>query len=329
MNLHSELYDTELNPATERKLRDGLFNLETIRFGKIPEIMIKKLYDYRYPNGTTEYDLLFSNEDGTEEHIEVKFSCVREKEKTEIDEDNALSVCIDNSQASVNRKVKAAERTAKIFDCNIQQVKPDHFSKLYYGLFFEEQIAIFMMPSSDMLDFFTMKRFKKYASTLAKIRKNLDEVQPRLGSQNGRDITYIKNRIEGGKQDSIPDLLDKAKGELEEISENRDTHFANARNIIQDCELLVELNNVKTMLIDEHIQISDKYDAVLNLYENGVAAIERDMIPNLSTKQHRGNEGEGQFHITNSNIEWHLESGYFLGWLSYKDLYSLLNNENN
>ncbi len=329
MKLHNELYDTELNPATEEKLRDGLFNLETIRFGKIPEIMIKKLYDYRYPNGTTEYDLVVINEDGNEEHIEVKFSCVREKEETEIDEDNALSVCIDNSRAIVNRKVKASERSTKNFDCNIQQVKPVHFSKLYYGLFFEEQIAIFMMSSSNMLDFFTIKRFKKYASALMKIKKNLDEVQPRIGSQANRDITYIKNRIEGGKKDSIPDLLDKAKGELEEIAANNDAHFDKARNIIQDCSLLIELDDVKTILLDDNIKIDDKYESILNLYENGVAAIEKDTIPNLSTKQHRGNEGEGQFHITNSNIEWHLGSDYFLGWLSYKDLYSLLNNEDN
>lgn len=326
MNLRNELYDTELNPETEEKLRDGLFNLETIRFGKIPEIMIKKLYDYRYPNGTTEYDLVVTNEDGNEEHIEVKFSCVREKEETEIDEDNALSVCIDNSQAIVNRKVKASERTIKNFDCNIQQVKPDHFSMLYYGLFFEEQIAIFMMPSSDMLDFFTIKRFKKYAAVMTKIKKNLDDVQPRMESRADRDILYIKRRIEGGKKDSIPDLLDKAKEELEEIVANNDIHFDSARNIIQDFSLLCELDDVKTVLLDENIQINDKYDAVFNLYENGIAAIEKDTIPNLSTKQHRGNEGEGQFHITNLNVEWHLESEYFLGWLSYRDLYSLLNN---
>ena len=43
VELQKICYDVKLNPDTEEKLRDGLFNMETIRFGKIPEIMIKKM----------------------------------------------------------------------------------------------------------------------------------------------------------------------------------------------------------------------------------------------------------------------------------------------
>lgn len=39
----SEKNDIEKR-SIEEKLRNGIFNLETIRFGKIPEIMIKKKY---------------------------------------------------------------------------------------------------------------------------------------------------------------------------------------------------------------------------------------------------------------------------------------------
>ena len=42
VELQKICYDVKLNPDTEEKLRDGLFNMETIRFGKIPEIMIKR-----------------------------------------------------------------------------------------------------------------------------------------------------------------------------------------------------------------------------------------------------------------------------------------------
>ena len=38
VELQKICYDVKLNPDTEEKLRDGLFNMETIRFGKIPEI---------------------------------------------------------------------------------------------------------------------------------------------------------------------------------------------------------------------------------------------------------------------------------------------------
>ena len=46
VELQKICYDVKLNPDTEEKLRDGLFNMETIRFGKIPEIMIKKMFSY-------------------------------------------------------------------------------------------------------------------------------------------------------------------------------------------------------------------------------------------------------------------------------------------
>lgn len=83
----NEVSNVELD-EDEKKLRDGIFNLETIRFGKIPEIMIKKKYGYSFSNGTTEYDLI--SDSG--EKIEVKFSCVREKE-ADITEENEVLDC--------------------------------------------------------------------------------------------------------------------------------------------------------------------------------------------------------------------------------------------
>ncbi len=45
-----------------------------------------------------------------------------------------------------------------------------------------------------------------------------------------------------------------------------------------------------------------------------------------SDKQHRGNEGEGQFHINQDNIEYH-RSNFMERTLSYKELYLLLNED--
>lgn len=52
-----------------------------------------------------------------------------------------------------------------------------------------------------------------------------------------------------------------------------------------------------------------------------------DRVPDTSPFQHRGNDkAEGQMHFTDKNFTWHIEeSGHFCGWLSYKDLYELLN----
>lgn len=56
---------------------------------------------------------------------------------------------------------------------------------------------------------------------------------------------------------------------------------------------------------------------------------ETGKFPNISPFQHRGNDkAEGQMHINNENVKWHIEeSGFFCGWLSYKDLYELLTPE--
>lgn len=54
------------------------------------------------------------------------------------------------------------------------------------------------------------------------------------------------------------------------------------------------------------------------------------LIPKLSDKQHKGNDGEGQMHITDSNFIWHKEtSGFFESEMTYEDLYNLLKDGGN
>lgn len=47
------------------------------------------------------------------------------------------------------------------------------------------------------------------------------------------------------------------------------------------------------------------------------------LLKNYSTKQYRGNEGEGQFHLNSSNIEEHRKK-YLIKTLTYEQLYRLL-----
>ena len=42
-----------------------------------------------------------------------------------------------------------------------------------------------------------------------------------------------------------------------------------------------------------------------------------------SDKQHKGNEGEGQFHLNRSSIDYHMQNN-FVQWLTYEELYNLL-----
>lgn len=41
-----------------------------------------------------------------------------------------------------------------------------------------------------------------------------------------------------------------------------------------------------------------------------------------SDKQHKGNEGEGQFHLNHSSIRYHMKN-HFVQWLTYEELYEL------
>ena len=44
-----------------------------------------------------------------------------------------------------------------------------------------------------------------------------------------------------------------------------------------------------------------------------------------SDKQHKGNEGEGQFHLNRKSIDYHMKN-HFVQWLTYEELYNLLSN---
>jgi len=45
-----------------------------------------------------------------------------------------------------------------------------------------------------------------------------------------------------------------------------------------------------------------------------------------SDRQHKGNEGEGQFHLNRSSIEYHMQN-HFVQWLTYEELYDLLSSQ--
>ena len=51
--------------------------------------------------------------------------------------------------------------------------------------------------------------------------------------------------------------------------------------------------------------------------------IREDSNIHYSDKQHRKNEGEGQFHITNKNIQYHVDN-YLVKILTYEEVYEKL-----
>ena len=54
-----------------------------------------------------------------------------------------------------------------------------------------------------------------------------------------------------------------------------------------------------------------------------VSSTSIEVLPNYSDKQHRGNTGEGQFHLNNRTI--HLHRNYLLQTITYHDLFEMFN----
>lgn len=62
------------------------------------------------------------------------------------------------------------------------------------------------------------------------------------------------------------------------------------------------------------------YSDVVEIYK--ITNEQVKQLSNYSDKQHRGNVGEGQFHIGNTNIEFHREN-YLDKVITYEELYTL------
>lgn len=126
------------------KLREGIFSLNTRRFGTVSEIIIQLLE--KYGESQNNFHDLF--DDANKYRIEVKFSRVLKSNKTKIKKGNILK-CIQE-EISDYRLVPFSDWNKHRFDCNIQQVKKDQFEILYYGLFFADVLLIFRINSYDI-----------------------------------------------------------------------------------------------------------------------------------------------------------------------------------
>ena len=126
-------------------LREGIFCLNTTRFGAVAELMVKKLV--KLGKGRSQFHDLYDDVLG--ERAEVKFSRVRKAANTLITESTVLR-CIEEA-TSEERMVSLKNWHAAKFDSNIQQVKRREFDVLYYGLFFSDWVVIFHIRS-DQID---------------------------------------------------------------------------------------------------------------------------------------------------------------------------------
>lgn len=126
------------------KFRDGIFAMNTRRFGKVAELMIQKIYGLNDSDNLA-YDLKAIKG----EKIEVKFSTVLKKCNSNINSKNLIDSVI---ASNIDNRMLTFEKAKKSsFDCNIQQVKIKEFDYLYYGCFFEDKVMICKIESSKIV----------------------------------------------------------------------------------------------------------------------------------------------------------------------------------
>ena len=125
--------------------KEGIFALNTRRFGTVAEIMIKKLYQFQW-SGTRSFDLYDPVKDA---RIEVKFSRAAQEHSDTIREENIIDQCMLDAYLE-NRSLNADDTNLYHFDSNIQQIKCRNFDYLFYGLFFMDCVEIYGVCSSDI-----------------------------------------------------------------------------------------------------------------------------------------------------------------------------------
>lgn len=123
------------------QFKNGIFALRT-NFGELAQLMISKKYNLQKASNKY-YDLEKIDEKGKHIPVEVKFARAY-KNPSSINEKNVLSIC---SNCSVDIYSSEEWKSTELF-CNIEQIKPDLFKRLYYGIFWKDKIEIFCIDES-------------------------------------------------------------------------------------------------------------------------------------------------------------------------------------
>ncbi|AHF08703.1 hypothetical protein [Desulfitobacterium metallireducens] len=161
----------------------------------------------------------------------------------------------------------------------------------------------------------------------------------RFGTVAELMIQHLINASKGKNQ--FHDLYDEAEGKRIEVKfstvmKANDAKI-NDKNIIEQCakatlaKRAMRTDEIKENDFDCNIQQVKRKEFDLLYYglffadKIAIFKIDSSDILNCfgySDFQHKGNEGEGQFHLNPLSIDYHLNN-HFVEWLSYEDLYNL------
>jgi hypothetical protein len=124
-----------------RAVRDGLFSMSARRFGRVTEMMIRRMTGAEKP--LNKFHDLYDFR--TQQRVEVKFSRAERRHSLKITEDNVLHVI---KQEGLELRTFPFSQWSNTDFCSvIQHVNTEEFDVLYYGMFFADCIKIFRAPS--------------------------------------------------------------------------------------------------------------------------------------------------------------------------------------
>lgn len=258
-----------IEPEIKQKLLDSICGLSPKRTGLYLESLCRKKNNFT--KSTSIYsDALTSND----EKVEIKSSRVLKNEDS-IQHDTLYEQLIGNT------RVLASVQDCFIsdYDCNIQQVKTSEFAELRYCLFFREAILEFKMTDAFIND------LKTHAQSPLSI----------LIIEHFSDLKRYFNV-------TFNQLDKKDQKDNEEI----------IANIFSELDYMISEISYKPEIIKESLSQLDISEEIIEVLQNSCfnKKIENKLyIKNsiaYSDKQHKGNVGEGQFHIKPSNILFHL-----------------------
>ena len=96
---------------------------------------------------------------------------------------------------------------------------------------------------------------------------------------------------------------------------NRAMHSAEINNYGFDCNIQ-QIKRTEFDVLFYGLFFSDRI-AIFRMSSDEVLS-----CPGYSDFQHKGNEGEGQFHLNQRTIDWHFENT-FVQWLTYDELFNM------
>lgn len=167
------------------------------------------------------------------------------------------------------------------------------------------------------------RRFGTVAEIMIKKLYNINN--PASLAYDGKDKNNLKIEIKFSRVLKENDARITETNVIEQcfkaLSEKRQINSTDIKQFNFDCNIQ-QVKNKEFDILYYGLFFKDKIE-IFYISSNQIL-----QLNNFSNKQHRGNVGEGQFHLNPNNIDYHRQN-YLIKTIDYLELYNLFVKENN